>query len=196
MEDQHKQLALSLIAYAAQRDISPDELCKNANIDLRAIKKKEKYTITKKQFDDLWLYASRLAKDPLFGLHFGESLQLSALGVVGEIIKSSNTVGEGITIAASLTSVVTDLFRMEVTQTKKKFVIQLIPTIPHDSDFTTRQMTDLLMVFIIHELDGLLFEKIKPLAVFFPYVINDQDEYERVLRCKPSKSKESIGDPF
>ena len=196
MEDQHKQLALSLIAYAAQRDISPDELCKNANIDLRAIKKKEKYTITKKQFDDLWLYASRLAKDPLFGLHFGESLQLSALGVVGEIIKSSSTVGEGITIAASLTSVVTDLFRMEVTQTKKKFVIQLIPTIPHDSDFTARQMTDLLMVFIIHELDGLLFEKIKPLAVFFPYVINDQAEYERVLRCKPSKSRNQLAIHF
>ena len=130
MEDQHKQLALSLIAYAAQRDIPTDVLCKNANIDLRAIKKKEKYAITKKQFDDLWLYASRLAKDPLFGLHFGESLQLSALGVVGEIIKSSGTVGEGITIAASLTGVVTDLFKMEVTKSKKKFVIQIIPTIP------------------------------------------------------------------
>ena len=196
MEDQHKQLALSLIAYAAQRDIPPDELCRNAHIDLRAIKKKEKYPITKRQFDDLWFYASKLTKDPLFGLHFGESLQLSALGVVGEIIKSSSTVGEGITIAASLTSVVTDLFRMDVTQTKRKFVIQLIPAIRHDSYFTTRQMTDLLMVFIIHELDGLLFEKIKPLAVCFPYVINDQAEYERVLRCKPSKSRNQLSIHF
>ncbi len=196
MEDQHKQLTLSLIAYAAQRDLSPDELCKNVHIDLRALKKNEKYTITKKQFDDLWLYASRLAKDPLFGLHFGESLQLSALGVVGEIIKSSNTVGEGITIAASLASVVTDLFRMDVTQTKRKFTIQLIPTVSNDSDFTTRQMTDLLMVFIIHELDGLLFEKIKPLAVFFPYVISDQSEYQRVLRCRPTKSKDQLAIHF
>ncbi len=196
MEDQHKQLALSLIAYAAQRDIPTDILCKNANIDLRAFKKKEKYAITKKQFDDLWLYASRLAKDPLFGLHFGESLQLSALGVVGEIIKSSGTVGEGITIAASLTGVVTDLFKMEVTQSKKKFVIRIIPTIPNDSGFTARQMTDLLMVFVIHELDGLLFEKIKPLAVFFPYAISDLDEYSRVLRCKPSKRKDQLAIHF
>jgi len=196
MEDQHKQLAASLIAYAAQRDISPDELCKNAHIDLRAIKKKEKYTITKKQFDDLWLYASRLTRDPLFGLHLGESLQLSALGVVGELIKTSNTVGEGITVAASLTGVVTDLFRMEVVQAKKKFVIQLIPTISNEIDFTARQITDLLMVFIIHEMDGLLFEKIKPLAVFFPYVISDQPEYERVLRCKPAKSKNQLAIHF
>ena len=196
MEDQHKQLALSLIAYAAQRDIPTDVLCKNANIDLRALKMKEKYAITKKQFDDLWLYASRLSKDPLFGLHFGESLQLSALGVVGEIIKSSDTVGKAITIAASLTRVVTDLFKMEVTQSKKKFVIRIIPTIPNDSGFTARQMTDLLMVFVIHELDGLLFEKIKPLAVFFPYAISDPDEYSRVLRCKPSKRKDQLAIHF
>ena len=196
MEDQHKQLALSLIAYAAQRDIPTDVLCRSANIDLRAIRKKEKYAITKKQFDDLWLYASRLAKDPLFGLHFGESLQLSALGVVGEIIKSSSTVGEGIAIAASLTGVVTDLFKMEVTQSKKKFVIQIIPAVPNDSGFTARQMADLLMVFVIHELDGLLFEKIKPLAVFFPYAISDLDEYSRVLRCKPSKRKDQLAIHF
>lgn len=196
MEDQQKQFALSLIAYAAQRDILPDQLCKNANIDLAAIKRKERYTITKKQLDDLWLYASRLGKDPLFGLHFGESLQLSALGLVGEIIKSSSTVGEAITIAASLTNLVTDLFKMEVTRTKKAFVIRLIPTRSNDADFTLHQMTDLLMVFIVHELDGLLLEKIKPLAVFFPYTINNPHEYQRVLRCQPKKNKSQLAIHF
>ena len=79
MKVQQRQFALSLMAYAAQRDISPGQLCKNANIDFASLKKSEDYTITKKQFDDLWVYASRLGHDPLFGLHFGESLQLSAL---------------------------------------------------------------------------------------------------------------------
>jgi AraC-like DNA-binding protein len=189
MDDQQKQFTLSLLAYAAQRDISAEELCQNAAIDLKAIRRKGEYTLSKKQFDDLWLYASRLGNDPLFGLHFGEALQLSALGVVGEIIKSSNTVGEAINIAASLTNVVTDLFRMDVTHTKKSFIVQLTPTSSYEPNFTTRQMTDLLMVFVIHELDGLLLEKIAPLSVFFPYPIEDSKEYERVLRCRPSKSK-------
>ena len=192
MNDQQQQFILSLLAYAAQRDISPEELCQNADIDLKAIKSKGGYTLSKKQYDDLWLYASRLGNDPLFGLHFGEALQLSALGVVGEIIKSSNTVGEAVTIAASLTNVVTDLFRMAVNHTKKTFIIQLIPTSSYKPDFTMRQMTDLLMVFVIHELDGLLLEKIAPLSVFFPYPIDGPKEYERVLRCKPSKSKDRL----
>src|SRR5688572_1808389 len=121
MKDQQNQFALSLIAYAAQRDISVEQLCKNANIDLAALKKKSNFTISDRQLDDLWLYASRLGNDPLFGLHFGESLQLAALGVVGEIIKSSNTVGDAITTAASLTHLITVLFKMEITQSEQTF---------------------------------------------------------------------------
>jgi AraC-like DNA-binding protein len=189
MESQDTQFGLSLIAYATQRDISPDELCKNANVDLQAIRRKGQYEITKKQLYSLWLYASRLGNDPLFGLHFGEALQLSALGVVGEIIKSSNTVGEAVTVAASMTHAVTDLFKMEVVHTKKAFVIELIPAVDDEGDFIMRQMSDFLMVFVIHELDGLLLRKIKPSTVYLPYSIADLKEYERVCRCTPSKRK-------
>lgn len=196
MKDQQDQFALSLIAYAAQRDISAEELCKNANIDLAALKKKSNF-ISDKQLDDLWLYASRLGKDPLFGLHFGESLQLAALGVVGEIIKSSNTVGEAITIAASLTHLITDLFKIEITQSEQVFTVHLIPKDQKEElDFTSRQMIDLLMVFIVHELDGLLLVKIKPLSVRFPYTVSDLHEYERVLRCKPIKEENEYAIQF
>lgn len=189
MEVQQNQFALNLIAYAVQRDISAVELCKNANIDLAAIKKST-ILITKKQMDDLWLYATRLGNDSLFGLHFGESLQLSALGVIGEIIKNSNTVGEAITIAASLTHLVTDLFQMEITRSKQTFTIKLIANDGSESvNFTAHQMSDLLMVFIVHELDGLILEKIKPRSVVFPYTVSDPLEYERVLRCKPLKKR-------
>ncbi len=197
MEDQQKQFALSLIAYAAQRDISAEQLCENANINLKALKKKSNLSISSRQLDDLWLYASRLGNDPLFGLHFGESLQLAALGVIGEIIKSSNTVGGAITIAASLTHLITDLFKMEIIQSKQSFSIQLIANDSRgDLTFTSRQMADLLMVFIVHELDGLMLVKIKPRSVAFPYTVSDIHEYERVLRCKPVKKKNEYGIQF
>lgn len=197
MEDQQKQFALSLIAYAAQRDISAEQLCKNANINFTALKKKSDLIISSRQLDDLWLYASRLGNDPLFGLHFGESLQLAALGVIGEIIKSSNTVGEAITIAASLTQLITDLFKMEITRSKQTFSIRLMEKDSQgDLTFTSRQMADLLMVFIVHELDGLLLVKIKPRSVTFPYTVSDIHEYERVLRCKPVKKKNEYAIQF
>src|SRR5687768_3970637 len=98
MEDQQKQFVLGLIAYAVQRDVTAEDLCKKASIELSSLKKKSSYRITKKQVDDLWWYASELTNDSLFGLHFGESLQLAALGTIGEIVKSSRTVGEAIQI--------------------------------------------------------------------------------------------------
>lgn len=72
------------------------------------------YRIDDEQFNNLWLVASKLCHDELFGLHFGESLQLAALGLVGEIIKTSETVGQAISVSASLTPLITDAITMEV----------------------------------------------------------------------------------
>jgi len=184
MEEQQKQFVLSLLAYAVQRGISAQHLCKLCNIDLDALKKKSSIVITKKQMSDLWKNASHLCDDPLFGLHFGESLQLAALGAVGEIIKSSDTVGDAVTIAASFTPVITELFTMEVDKQKKTFSIRLIPTSQEDN-FVSQQVVDLLMVFTVHELNGLLLEKITPTSVVYPYKLSNVKEYERVFRCKP-----------
>jgi AraC-like DNA-binding protein len=195
MKGKQTQFALSLLAYAVQRDVSPVQLANASNVDLKALRNNEKYVITQKQLDDLWFHAAQLADDPLFGLHFGESLQLSALGIVGEIVKSSRTVGEAVRMAASLTSLVTDLYRMEVKQSSKIFSVELVPN-KLNNGFIGRQMADLLMVFIVHELDGLLLEKIKPVAVQFPYVVSNPDEYARVLRCPISKSKKALAIQF
>jgi AraC-like DNA-binding protein len=188
MDEQQKRLVLSLLAYAVQRGISAQQLCKLCNLDLAVLKRNEAVTITRKQHEDLWKNAIHLCDDPLFGLHFGESLQLSALGVVGEIIKMSSTVGEALAHAAAMTPMVTDLVIMEVIQSKKTFTVHFIPTAfgKQQSDTVTfRQMLDLLMVFTIHELDGLLLEKVKPVSVRHTFQSIHIPEYERIFRCTP-----------
>jgi AraC-like DNA-binding protein len=186
MEEQQRQFVLSLLAYSVQREIPAKKLCQLCSIDLEGLTKGH-IEISKKQFNDLWKNASHLCNDPLFGLHFGESLQLAALGIVGEIIKSSDTVGQAISIAASLTGMVTDLFTMKIERSKKSFVIHLISTDSQNNEFVERQLADLLIVFTIHELNGFLLEKIKPSSVMYPYKISNKKEYERVLRCKTIK---------
>jgi AraC-like DNA-binding protein len=186
MEEQQRQFILSLLAYSVQRGIPAKRLCQLCSIDLEALKKGS-IEISKKQFNNLWKNASHLCNDPLFGLHFGESLQLAALGVVGEIIKSSDTVGQAISIAASLTGAVNDLFTMKIERSKKSFVVHLISTDVQNNEFVERQLADLLMVFTIHELNGFLLERIKPSTVTYPYKLSNKEEYERVLRCKNIK---------
>jgi AraC-like DNA-binding protein len=184
-----KQLVLSMIAYAVQRDVDAAQLCKLGGIDLSALKKKTAAPVTAQQLQDLWLNASRLSNDPLFGLHFAESLQPAALGIVGEIIQSSATAGEALTHAAALTHLVTDQCRMEITRTNKTFAVRLVPATDYGATppYAFRQLIDLLLVMVIHELDGLLLEKIAPSSVRLAYTVPDLPEYERVFRCKPSK---------
>lgn len=177
-----------MLAYAAQRDIPLDQLCRVSNLDLRKLKDGSHPDITQKQLDDLWLNASHLGNDKLFGLHFGESLQLAALGVVGEIIKSSRTVGEALTQAASLTHLFTDQFRLDVIRKRQTFTVEVISTDEQTKpSFTVLQMRDLIMVFLIHELNGLLLTKVVPESVRLPVESEHIAEYERVFRCKPSK---------
>lgn len=191
MEENRKRFVLSMLAYAVQRDLAIDQLCRLCDLDIKKLRNGTHPAITQKQLNELWINASRLTNDPLFGLHFGESLQLSALGIVGEIIKSSNTVGEALTQAASLISLFTDLFRLEVSKKRSSFVIHVQTTKDQsDLSFPTRQMRDLLMVFLIHELDGLLLEKIKPIAARLSFPAEGRSEYERVLRCKASQATE------
>jgi AraC-like DNA-binding protein len=183
MNHQRNQFVLNLLAYAAQRDISVQHLCQLCDIDLEALKKRST-ELAKSQLHAVWKNASYLCHDPQFGLHFGESLQLAALGAVGEIVKSSETVGQAVTIACSFTPAITDLFTMEVEKLKKSFSIRLIATSTND-DFVSQQVADLLMAFTVHELNGFLLRKIIPTSIAYPYKVSNVKEYERVLRGKP-----------
>lgn len=188
MKSQSKELTLGLLAYVAQRDISPVDICNLAGIDMEAILNNKWDEATTKNLDSLWIHASQVSKDPLFGLHFGESLQLSALGAVGEIIQSSSTVGEGLQIAVSLVYMVTDKFTIELSTSKNHFHIYLIPKEGAAKlSFVDEQIADLLMAFTIHELDGFLFRKIEPLEICFPKLPSNRSEYERIFRCDKIK---------
>ncbi len=195
MREQKRQFALGLLAYAAQRGASAVELCKFAGIDLDTLRLGEAFP-SPKQMNDLWRNACHLCNDPLFGLHFGESLQLAALGAVGEIIKSSENVGQAISIAASFTSAVTDDYTMEVEKQKKHFTIHLGGKGDVSDDFVARQVADLLMVFTVHELNGFLLTRIKPDIVTYPYKLFNISEYKRVFRAKSFVKKDEYALKF
>ncbi|UFH56714.1 AraC family transcriptional regulator [Spirosoma sp. KNUC1025] len=176
----------NLLAYSAQRGLSPERLCTLSGIDFEAVRQQTLTSISPKQINDLWLNASHLSNDPLFGLHFGESMQLAALGIVGQIIQNSGSVGEALTHAADFIPLLTDLFDMEVSRSGPTFSVQFIPDpASAESPFALRQMLDLAMVFVLHEVDGLVLKRISPDVVTLPEITDNEPEYERVLRCKP-----------
>jgi AraC-like DNA-binding protein len=186
MEDQQKKLVTALLGYCVQREYSPETLCHLAQISPEQLKNRD-HPLSEKQVNDLWSNIIHLSKDSLFGAHLGESLQLSALGIVGEIIKTSDTVGQALTFAGSLTPLITHAFEMVITTHDYTFDVDFKPTIDNWERVTAvKQTLDVLMVFVIHELDGLTMSRIIPLSVNYAQEIENVEEYGRVMRCKPT----------
>lgn len=184
MADQQKKLIIGLLGYLAQRECSPDDLCRLANISMSQLRNDEQ-PLTEKQIKDVWINAVHISKDDLFGLHFGESLQLSALGIVGELIKTSDNVGSALTIAASFTPLITTAFVLAIEQQNETFSIEFKSEITDWQQISSiTQVLDFLMVFVIHELDGLVMRKLHPLEVSIARPIKYKSEYDRVMRCK------------
>ncbi|MBA4055980.1 MAG: AraC family transcriptional regulator [Marivirga sp.] len=196
MNEQRKQFLLGLLGYSVQRGISAEELCVSSGIDLNLLTHDSNYEMSRIAAEALWRNAGAMIGDPLFGLHFGESVQLAALGAVGEIIKNSQTVGEAITIAASFTPVVTDLFQLRVDKLDRSFQVTLIDNNEIADDFVKQQVADFLMVFTIHELNGFILKKIVPRSVHLKGPILAAAEYERVFRCKPVQGSGSYSIDF
>jgi AraC-like DNA-binding protein len=187
MNMQRNNLVRLILAYAALRDLAPEYLCRLSDINFTRISNNQNVLISDKQFDDLWVNAASLSGDDLFGLHFGESLQLSALGTVGQIIQSANTVGDALLQAASLLRLITDIFWMEVVFQKNKIRIGLHPDTVKSKrpSLAFRHQIDATMIFILHEMDGILLKKIRPETVKMPGKnISNPEEYHRLLRIR------------
>ncbi len=192
MENQKRYFALSLIAYAVQRGIVAENLCRLSGINLHSVENDNEVEITDNHLYNFWTNAGFLTKDSLFGLHFGESLQLSALGIVGQVIQNSKTVGEAINTAGSLTHLITDLFSIKIEKGIKIFKIDFIPIETNDdiSLSFTQKLIEFFMVFVVHELDGFMLKKINPINVTLPFEPAHSKEYERVFRCEIKNDKE------
>jgi len=186
MEDYQKRFVLHVLAYAAQKDVSPERLCQLSAIDLKELRENAGYHLSNKQLDNFWQNAVHLSGDELFGLHLGESMQLAALGVVGELVQNSRTIGEAIGHAAAVAKWVTDLFDMTVSHSESAFALEFVanPALAIAYPYVFRHTMDLFMVFAIHELDGLVLKKVKPRVVRLPMTEHYRTEYQRVFRCE------------
>jgi AraC-like DNA-binding protein len=185
MEDFQKKFILALLAYGVKRDVDIAQLCKASGIDYKQLNSNKSVPAPASNINMLWQESALRSGDHLFGLHFGESMQLAALGIIGQLVQTSATIGEALTNAGALTHLITDMFQIRIAHSKKTFTIHLIPDQEKKMayPYTYRHMADYLMVFIIHEMDGLVLEKIEPSSVTFPYHIAEPYEYSRVFRC-------------
>ncbi|WP_126245529.1 AraC family transcriptional regulator [Chitinophaga rhizosphaerae] len=194
MPDYQQQLLRALLAYVTQRGADPKRLCALSNIDARILQQGHPVAVTATEVNSLWKNAAHAAEDPLFGLHFGEAMQLAALGVVGQIIQTSNTISEAVAHAGALTPLLTDMFCMQTEHGAKQFSMRFVadPVKAADHPHTFKHFSAFIAVFAVHELDGLLMRRLSPVTVQLPYDVEETAEFERVLRCPLKKKGEAL----
>ncbi len=181
------QFTTALKAYCALRNI-------NLNERLASVAANDTHEISIGNMDVLWKEIVHGSDDKLFGLHFGESMQLTALGIVGQIITVSNTVGDALNKAASMVSLIAEGFEInaEVLDDEVKIELLCNEEVSSRYPYYHKNIRDFLAALIIHELDGLTLTKITSLKIGVPYSNESLVEYCRVLRCKDHIYSENI----
>lgn len=191
------QFILSLIRFAEKRGIAPQRLCALSDIDWDALNRGEAPTLP--QINSLWQNAAKLSGDSYIGLHLGEEANLTALGIVGQLITNSPTVEAALQHACDFIGLTTDAFRLQLVKSAAHFQLEIHPD-PHcqrDYPFALEQSIDVALVFALNEYKALALGNIRPTGVSFrKHQPNNAKEYERVFQCPISFNRSEIAIQF
>jgi AraC-like DNA-binding protein len=192
MEDLQKKFILALLAYGVKRNLDPVRVCELSGFKYTQLTHENSKPLTAQQINNVWNTAIHLTNDHLFGLHFAESMQLAALGVVGQIVQTSATVGDALAHACAFTHMVTDMFTLKLKRNEQTTKVMMHADDQKANLFpvTHRQLADYLMVFVMLELNGLLMHKLRPVSANFPFHIANTQEYQRIFECPLKQSDE------
>ncbi len=133
--------------------------------------------------------------DPFFGLHLGESLNLSAAGLVAQITQTSNTIKQALEYACDFAQLACSSLPMQLVEHDDFYKLTMVPETLwfNQSKESVRQTVDGTLVFTIreyHELTRKLHFPVKIHLPFDPPV--STSEYERLLQCPVLFGKNEI----
>ena len=181
----------ALIAFCGERGLDNAKITALSGFSIAQLMNGSRFDISDQQVENLWKNIVQFSKDELIGLHFGATMQLAALNIVGQIIQTSSTVKDALLQVRSMMHLVTDLYTMEIELGPKTCVIQYLKNTGFDHlQMTQRQFGDFLIAFTIYELKGLLLKNLKPTKVGLPSFQKDRYlDYEIILKCPIVKAE-------
>jgi AraC-like DNA-binding protein len=137
--------------------------------------------------------AVRQTGDPLFGLHTGEYMSLSAAGLITQIIQSSSTVGEALQYICDFNNLGCRAMPYEVKRSGNEVQVQLHanPAWAQQSAVAVRHTAEAGLVFTLRQFQHLTQERYLPLRVELTFDRNGPiEEYERLFLSRVYFGKE------
>lgn len=136
-----------------------------------------------------------LTKDPCFGLHAGENLNLAAAGLIMQLSQTCGTIKEAIKLSCQFANLGCDALPLSLVEKEKHYEIVITPKTPwaEKSFAALKHTTTGLIGFTIRQFHSLTQMKYYPMRIHFPWE-NDGKlaEYERVYGCPVHFNKKEI----
>lgn len=136
--------------------------------------------------------ALKLTGDPFFGLHAGEFLNLSAAGLIVQIIQSSRTVLEALEHLVTFANLGCSALPYQLRELETEWELSMIPAPlwEDQSPDAVRHTLDGAVMFTLRAFHTLTRQKHRPARVHFTYLRPEKFmEYERLFHCPVYFSK-------
>lgn len=124
--------------------------------------------------------------DAFFGLHGGESLNLSAAGIISQITQTSRTVYEALHYCCEFANLGCRALPLELHEDKNYYRLSVTPdpAWARESPIAVQHTVDGLLAFTIREFNALTVNRYYPVAIHLTIKKPvDTSEYERIFKC-------------
>jgi len=179
------RFVLSIIHFAGRQGVAMKDLFTAAGKNENELCQ-EDCTLDHQKFNSVLEQAVFKSKNPFFGLHFGESMNMTSAGLIAQITQTCETIKQGLEYACEFAQLACSSLPMTLTEEKKWYKLSMQPnaTWAKDSSLAVKHTVDGTLVFTINEFHQLTRNKHFPIKINLPFEQpTDRSDYESALNC-------------
>jgi AraC-like DNA-binding protein/preprotein translocase subunit Sss1 len=182
----HVQLSVvrDIIYGAVSRGADFSTLCRAVGVDAAQLNVSEN-PVSYELAGRAWREAVKATGDDLLGLHLGENLGLTILGMIGYLMQNSSTAYEGIASLCRYNNLYTTVFKYELIEHGEEIEISFEPSVLYASNYpdSARQAVELSMAGTLSVYRNTTGKKLCPVRAELKYARRAVPEYEKILNC-------------
>ena len=155
----------------------------------------EDFTVGSEVYNRVVEQAVEFSGDEFFGMHAGESLNLTAAGLIAQITQSSATVKEALDYCCEFAQLGCSSLPMTLTKEGAEYKLLMVPEKlwNEQSTLSVKHTVDGFLVFTIREYHSLTRNIHYPLRIELPYnKPSSTSEYERLMGCPVLFNRDEI----